>query len=77
MKDNELNHQSLAELSAFVANARKEGFSFKPSQIVRDESYCNEVIGAVIEGGSPSLADSALRLVSRYHGFKPATIGII
>lgn len=77
MKDNELNHQSLAELSAFVANARKEGFSFKPSQIVRDENYCHELIGAVIEGGSQSLADAALKLINRYHGFKPANMGIV
>jgi hypothetical protein len=65
--DTALNNQSLAELSAFVANARKEGFSFKPSQIVRDESYCSELIEAVVESGSESLAESAFEIVSKYH----------
>ena len=65
--DAALNNQSLAELSAFVANARKEGFSFKPSQIVRDEGYCNELIEAVVENGSESLAESAFKIVSKYH----------
>ena len=62
--DAALTNQSLAELSAFVANARKGGFSFKPSQILRDESYCNELIEVVVESGSESLAESALRIVS-------------
>ncbi|MDP2248296.1 MAG: hypothetical protein Q8J65_09215 [Nitrosomonadales bacterium] len=75
MADAALNHQSLAELSAFVANARKEGFSFKPSQIVRDEAYCHELIEAILGSGSESLAESALKLVSRYHKLKPEAVG--
>jgi hypothetical protein len=77
MTDAGLNHQSLAELTAFVANARKEGFSFRPSQIVRDKAYCHELIETVVESGSASLADSALKIVSRYHKFNPANIGIV
>jgi hypothetical protein len=67
MSDSALNNQSLAELSAFVASARKEGFSFKPSQIVRDETYCSELIETVVESGSESLAETAFRIVSKYH----------
>lgn len=72
--DTALNNQSLAELSAFVANARKEGFSFKPSQIVRDESYCNELIETIAESGSESLAELAFKIVSKYHKLNQVSI---
>lgn len=67
MENTGLNHQSLAELSAFVANARKEGFSFKPSQIVRDAAYCKGLIEAVVSSGSDALARSARNIVGKYH----------
>lgn len=67
MVDSALNKQSLAELSAFVASARKEGFSFKPSQIVRDQAYCSELMETVAESGSASLAELAFKIVSKYH----------
>jgi hypothetical protein len=67
MTDTVLGQQSFAELSAFVADARKEGFSFKPSQIVKDKEYCHELVDVVVSRGSDTLAADALRIVNRYH----------
>jgi hypothetical protein len=63
----DLNHQTLSELSAFVASARKEGFSFKPSQIVRDAAYCKSLIDTVASRGSTALVKSARNIVGKYH----------
>lgn len=67
MQSAALNRQSLAELTAFVADARKEGFSFKPSSIVRDAAYCKKLIELVVSSGSASLAKSARNIVGKYH----------
>jgi hypothetical protein len=67
MEFDDLNHQTLSELSAFVASARKEGFSFKPSQIVRDAAYCKSLIEAVASRGSAALIKSARNIVGKYH----------
>lgn len=63
----DLNQQTLSELSAFVASARKEGFSFKPSQIVRDAAYCKSLIEVVAARGSSALVKSARNIVGKYH----------
>jgi hypothetical protein len=65
MMDTELDQEFFAELSAFIASARKEGFSFKPSQIVKDKDYCNDVIATLVEKGSEALATSAIKVINR------------
>lgn len=65
MMDTELDQTFFAELSAFIASARKEGFSFKPSQIVKDKDYCNDVIATLVEKGSEALATSAIKVINR------------
>lgn len=67
MTESSLDQAFFSELSAFVAHARKEGFSFKPSQIVKDKAYCSELVDAVLSKGSDSLATSALRIANRCH----------
>jgi len=65
MRDTELDQEFFAELSAFIANARKEGFSFKPSQIVKDKNYCSDVISTIVNKGSEALATSAIKVIDR------------
>ena len=65
MMDTELDQEFFAELSAFVASARKEGFSFKPSQIVKDKDYCSDVIATLVDKGSEALATSAIKVINR------------
>lgn len=60
-----LDQEFFAELSAFIANARKEGFSFKPSQIVKDKDYCSDVIATLVNKGSEALATSAIKVINR------------
>ncbi len=63
--DTELDQEFFAELSAFIASARKEGFSFKPSQIVKDKDYCNDVIATLVSKGAETLTTSAIKLINR------------
>lgn len=65
MSDMPLDAEFFAELSAFIANARKEGFSFKPSQIVKDRNYCSDVINTLSSNGSEALAASAISIISK------------
>jgi hypothetical protein len=65
MMDTELDQEFFAELSAFIASARKEGFSFKPSQIVKDKDYCSDVIATLVDKGSEALATSAIKVINR------------
>lgn len=65
MMDTELDQAFFAELSAFIASARKEGFSFKPSQIIKDKDYCSNVIATLVSKGAESLAISAIRVINR------------
>lgn len=62
-----LDPSSFSELSSFTAAARKEGFSFKPSSIVKDRQYCMEMLQTLAEKGSAPLAGSALMLVQKHH----------
>ena len=62
-----LDPSSFSELSSFTAAARKEGFSFKPSSIVKDRQYCMEMLQTLAEKGSAPLAGSALLLVQKHH----------
>jgi hypothetical protein len=62
-----LDSSSFSELSSFTAAARKEGFSFKPSSIVKDRQYCMDMLQTLTEKGSASLAGLALMLVKKYH----------
>ncbi|HEY8117613.1 MAG TPA: hypothetical protein VIE91_00090 [Methylophilaceae bacterium] len=64
-KDTKIDYQLLVELSAFVRNARKEGFSFKPSQIVRDRDYCNEVLMTLADNGSAAINVSAQSIINK------------
>ena len=65
MIEAELDQEFFAELSAFIANARKEGFSIKPSRIVKDKDYCSDVITTLENSGSEALATSAIRIINR------------
>ena len=65
MMDIELDQEFFAELSAFIASARKEGFSFKPSQIVKDKDYCSDVIATLVTKGSEALVTSAIKVINR------------
>lgn len=65
--DVSLDPTSFSELSSFTAAARKEGFSFKPSSIVKDRQYCMEMLQTLAEKGSAPLAGTALSLVKKHH----------
>jgi hypothetical protein len=65
MNDTKLNYSLLTALSAFIADARNEGFSFKPSQIVRDKDYCNDIMAIVASQGSDALNASAINIINR------------
>lgn len=67
MIDMELDQEFFAELSAFVASARREGFSFKPSQIVKDKDYCSNVMETLVNKGSETLATSGFKVINRCH----------
>lgn len=62
-----LDTSAFSELSSFTAAARKEGFSFKPSSIVKDKQYSQEMLQTLAGKASPDLAESALHLVRKYH----------
>lgn len=62
-----LDPSSFSELSSFTAAARKEGFSFKPSSIVKDRQYCMDMLQTLTEKGSGPLAGLALMLVQKHH----------
>lgn len=65
MNDTKLDYSLLTALSAFIADARSEGFSFKPSQIVRDKDYCNDIMAIVASQGSEALNASAISIINR------------
>lgn len=65
MKDTRIDYELLVELSAFVRSARKEGFSFKPSQIVRDKDYCNEILSTLADNGSEAINASAVSIINK------------
>lgn len=65
MNETKLDYSLLTALSAFIADARNEGFSFKPSQIVRDKDYCNDIMAIVASQGSEALNASAISIINR------------
>ena len=62
-----LDTSAFVELSSFIAAARKEGFSFKPSSIVKDKAYSQTMLQMLADNGSQDLTESALHLVRKYH----------
>jgi hypothetical protein len=65
-----LDNSAFTELSSFIAAARKEGFSFKPSAIVKDREYAMELLQRLTEKASPALAEQALSVVRKHHALE-------
>ena len=65
--DISLDTSAFTELSSFIAAARKEGFSFKPSAIVEDRKYSMDLLQTLTEKASPALAEQALSVVRKHH----------
>ncbi len=65
MNHAQLDREFFAELSAFAVNAHKEGFSFKPSRIVKDKNYCHNVLTILANKGSVALNTSAINIISK------------
>ena len=65
-----LDTSAFTELSSFIAAARKEGFSFKPSAIVKDRQYSMDLLQSLTEKASPALAEQALLIVRKHHALE-------
>lgn len=64
-----LDTSAFTELSSFIAAARKEGFSFKPSAIVKDRQYAMDLLQVLTEKASAALAEQALSVIRKHHAF--------